>query len=241
MKKIKEWMEGIDKPNDDIPNLLVTVNKEIEVPQGKVQEFEEGIELFEEGVKLLKGNTVLEEDGNEINEIEIVFEKPNITDEEKRKKKKQLVENWISDINKMVDTEIHKIISEIENDNEDMSHSLEENNEIYEISSQDVKLTKSKADNNMSEVIQINEKTYNQDVNVNINENLNNNSNINLFNNLSKNTISQDPLHNHLSENRNSEEDLNKSLSAYANNGKDVNKMDGHKLNIYERKIKAWN
>lgn len=50
-----------------------------------------------------------------------------------------------------------------------------------------------------------------------------------------------DPLHNHLSENRNSEEDLNKSLSAYANNGKDVNKMDGHKLNIYERKIKAWN
>ncbi|CAC9699136.1 tryptophan-rich antigen, putative [Plasmodium sp. DRC-Itaito] len=241
MKKIKEWMEGKDKPNDDIPNLLVTVNKEIEVPQGKVQEFKEGIELFEEGVKLLKGSTGMEEDGSEINEIEIVFEKPNITDEEKKKKKKQLVENWISDINKMVDTEVHKIISEIENNNEDMSHLLEENKEIYEISSKDMKLTKSKGCNNMSEVIQINKQSFNEDVNVNTYENSNNNTSVNLYNNLSTNTISQDSLHNHLSENRNSEDDLNNSLSAYANNGKDVNKMDGRKLNIYERKIKAWN
>ncbi|KAI4836267.1 tryptophan-rich protein [Plasmodium brasilianum] len=135
LKRIEELMEKYDNGSGKVfKDHLGSYRHVVEIPEDKMKEFDEGLELFQEGINLIKDRVKSYPGGEDVDEIKIEFEeqdkgekrvssrsrKCNVVEESLSKEqegtfydKKSLVEEWIKQIDKMIKKETDKIKEEV--------------------------------------------------------------------------------------------------------------------------------
>ncbi|KMZ85283.1 tryptophan-rich antigen (Pv-fam-a) [Plasmodium vivax Brazil I] len=140
LRIIEELMQKLDDGTGKMPkDNLGSYKQEVEIPEDKIAEFDEGLELFQEGLKLIEARVKNNAGDNEIEEIKIELEEPNEEEEDgdnsspylysqdavvqepllaserkSYKGKMAQVEKWINEIDETIKNEAMKIKEGVE-------------------------------------------------------------------------------------------------------------------------------